>query len=128
MLIPNTAAPIASQNTTWNAQKIRLRHRGSDRRSAAIFGGTTPVAFAAGKRAIEIESMGAAAEGVITDACGAGIARIRTISMTANRGGGTAAQCRFVRAFALIRARRCRFVRAIPDSVFCLRPVACKPG
>jgi hypothetical protein len=63
MLIPNTAAPIASQNTTWNAQKIRFRHRGSARRSAAILGGTTPVAFAAGKRAIGVESMGAAAEG-----------------------------------------------------------------
>ncbi|MCX7432347.1 MAG: hypothetical protein NTY17_15310 [Planctomycetia bacterium] len=32
MLIPSTAAPIASQNTAWNAQKIRLRHLGSDRR------------------------------------------------------------------------------------------------
>jgi hypothetical protein len=52
MLIPNTAAPIASQNTTWNTQKIRLRHRGSDRRSAAILGGTTPVGLEAGKRAI----------------------------------------------------------------------------
>ena len=61
MLIPNTAAPIASQNTTWNAQKIRLRHRGSDRRSAAILGGTTPAAFAALKRPFEVESMGTAA-------------------------------------------------------------------
>jgi hypothetical protein len=62
MLIPITAAPIASQNTTWNAQKIRLRHRGSDRRSAAILGGTTPFGLEAGKRAIGVESMGTAAE------------------------------------------------------------------
>jgi hypothetical protein len=63
MLIPNTAAPIASQNATWNDQKIRLRHRGSESRSDAICGGAAPLAFAAFKRAIGVESMGTAAEG-----------------------------------------------------------------
>jgi hypothetical protein len=43
---------------------------------------------------------------------------IRTTA-SAHRGGGTTAQCRFVLALALIRARRCRFVRAISDSAFC---------
>jgi hypothetical protein len=38
---------------------------------------------------------------------------------SAHRGGGTTAQCRFVLALALIRAPRCRFVRAISDSAFC---------
>jgi hypothetical protein len=121
MLIPNTAAPIASQNTTWNPQKIRFRHRGSDRRSAAILGGATPVGFAAGKRAIGVESMGTAAEGVITDACGAGIARVTNISMAhpGSRVSRMAASCQFVRAGGLIRARQCRFVRASVDSSFC---------
>ena len=62
MLIPNTAAPIASQNMTWNDQKIRLRHRGSESRSAVICGGATPVAFAAFKRSFGVESMGNTAE------------------------------------------------------------------
>jgi len=63
VLIPNTAAPIASQNTTWNAQKIRLRHLGSDRRSAAILGGTILDAFAACTRLFEVESIGTTADG-----------------------------------------------------------------
>jgi hypothetical protein len=48
---------------TWNAQKICFLHRESESRSDAICGGATPVLFAAGKRAIEVESMGTAAKG-----------------------------------------------------------------
>ena len=43
LLSPSTAAAIAAQNNTWNDQKIRVRQRGSESRSAAIPGGTAPL-------------------------------------------------------------------------------------
>ena len=46
LLSPSTAAPIASQKTSWNDQKIRTRHRGSESRRAVMCDGATPVAFA----------------------------------------------------------------------------------
>ena len=43
LLSPSTAAAIAVQKNTWKDQKIRTRQRGSESRSAAMRGGTTPV-------------------------------------------------------------------------------------
>ena len=57
LLSPSTAAAIAIQNNTWNDQKIRVRQRGSESRSAAIRGDTTPVRLASGCRLTEACSM-----------------------------------------------------------------------
>lgn len=134
MLIPNTAAPIASQNTTWNDQKIRLRHLGSDRRSAAILGGATPVAFATCKPATGDESMGAFAEweSLMSGEWGnrGNVARaVVTAGWDASSPHhqyGAYGQPRQPHGRPVsFRARRRRFVRAIPDSAFsCVRSPA----
>ena len=83
MLSPSTTAAIAVQNNTWKDQKIRSFQRGSESRSAAIRGDTTPVRLASGCRLTEACSMswwclktkkrGSATSGGVT-ACGGVVA------------------------------------------------------